>query len=393
MMKHRFVLFTCIYSLVLLSCSTKAQRSVISEGVSVFTSGTGGYKSFRIPAIIKAPDGCLLAFAEGRVDGGADFGHVKIVVRRSVDEGKTWGAVQVAASNGTLQAGNPAPVVDYTDPAFPKGRIFLFYNTGNVDEGRMRKKEGVRQIWYVTSVDNGNNWTTPVNITDQVSRIDQPQLKPGWNHKQDWRSYANTPGHALQLEKGKFAGRIYVAANHSQGSPKKDFTDYVAHGFYTDDHGKTFQLSENNPFKGSNESTAAELSGGRVMMNSRDQSGQRRDRIVAISSDGGRHWDTAYHDKNLPDPVCEGAILTLEHGSNGNVLAFCNAASRTGRDSLTLRISNDDGKTWSKKFLLEPANIAYSDIVNINKHQVGVLYEAGGYQKIIFKKVNWKKHQ
>ncbi|SEA24543.1 sialidase-1 [Arachidicoccus rhizosphaerae] len=394
------MLLGCVVALF--SCSnphkthTSSGSQVISETVTVFESGAQGYKSFRIPAIIKAPDGSLLAFAEGRVDGGADFGHVKIVVRSSKDQGDSWSTIRVAASNGKLQAGNPAPIVDYTDPAYPKGRIFLFYNTGNVDEGEMRKKLGVREVWYVTSTDNGNSWSAPVNITDQTSKIDQPRLKTSWNHPEDWRSYANTPGHGLQIQTGPHKGRLYVAANHSEGDPKADFTDYVAHGFYSDDHGKSFHISDNNAFRGSNESTAAEISNGRLMMNSRDQSGRQPYRIVAISSDAGQSWDTTYYDKQLPDPVCEGAIVTLQYQKKQkghNILAFSNAASKTSRDSLTLRISYDDGLSWKDHYLIDPKNTAYSDLVALDKNQVGILYEAEGYHKINFKKVNWKHGQ
>jgi sialidase-1 len=97
------------------------------EKIPVFKSGTEGYKSFRIPAIIRIPGGNLLAFCEGRVDGSADFGNIDIVMKRSSDNGKTWGALQVVAEMDSLQAGNPAPVVNLTDPAYPDGRIFLFY--------------------------------------------------------------------------------------------------------------------------------------------------------------------------------------------------------------------------------------------------------------------------
>lgn len=362
-----------------------------SNGVTVFHSGDNGYRSFRIPAVIGLPNGNLLAFAEGRVNGGADFGHVNIVLKRSTDKGKTWSALQIVASNGKLQAGNAAPVVDQSDPHYPKGKIFLFYNTGNVDEGRIRKKQGYREVWYVTSVDNGITWSEPVNITDEVSKINQPDIHANWNHPEDWRSYANTPGHAMQIKRGRYKGRIYVAANHSEGVPQSDYKDYIAHGYYSDDHGKTFLLSTDNPFRGSNESTAAELSGGRVMMNSRNQQGNILQRIVAISSDGGASWDTAYYDQQLPDPICEGSIATLRYGKNHNTLAFCNDASIHGRDSLTLRISFDDGKSWRKSFLIDANSSAYSDIVPVGKKTVGVLYEADDYRKIVFKMVNWKQ--
>lgn len=359
------------------------------EGVTVFQSGLEGYQSFRIPAIIDLPNKELLAFAEGRVNGGADFGHVNIVLKKSKDEGKTWSSLQIVATNKKLQAGNAAPVVDLSDPHYPQGRIFLFYNTGNKSEGEIRNKIGYREVWYITSIDNGNTWSDPTNITNQVSKIDQPDINPSWNHKEDWRGYANTPGHAMQLKYGTYKGRIYIAANHSEGAPKSDFTDYVAHGYYTDDHGKTFHISEDNPFRGSNESTAAELSGGRVMMNSRNQRGNVLQRIVAISSDGGTTWDTAYFDKQLPDPVCQGSLLTLRYKKHQNILAFCNDASIKGRDSLTLRISYDDGHTWKRSFLIDARNTAYSDIVKMRKKEIGILYEADGYRKIEFKAVRY----
>jgi sialidase-1 len=109
-----------------------------SNAVPVYFSETEGYKSFRIPAIVKAKNGELLAFCEGRVNGGGDFGNIKIVLKRSSDNGKTWSPLQIVASNDTLQAGNPAPVVDFTDVRYPQGRFFLFYNTGNGHAERER---------------------------------------------------------------------------------------------------------------------------------------------------------------------------------------------------------------------------------------------------------------
>ena len=64
--------------------------------------------------------------------------------------------------------------------------------------------------------------------------------------------------------------------------------DYIAHGFFTDDHGKTFHLGQSINFPGSNESMATELSHGKLMMNSRNQRGDVRARIVSISSDGAK---------------------------------------------------------------------------------------------------------
>ena len=173
-----------------------------AQDIPVFTAGTDGFKSFRIPAITKLPNGNLLAFCEGRVNGSGDFGNVKIVLKRSTDNGKTWGALKVVVSNDTLQAGNASPVVDVTDRAFPKGRIFLFYNTGNMPENKIRQGLGLREVWYKTSADNGQSWSNPVNITLQVHKPKQPQVNSAYNFPEDWRSYANGPGHAIQFPLG-----------------------------------------------------------------------------------------------------------------------------------------------------------------------------------------------
>jgi sialidase-1 len=373
------------FILIFLFCSIKILAQ--SKAVPVYVSGTEGYKSFRIPAIVKAPNGDLLAFSEGRVHGAGDFGDIKIVLKRSSDQGKTWSALQIVASNDSLQAGNPAPVVDLTDPRFPKGRIFLFYNTGNGHEGELRKGKGHRDVFYKTSIDNGKTWSNPVDITSQVNRINQPQVNPAWNFKEDWRTYANTPGHALQFERGKYKGRIYVAANHSSGDPKPELRDYQAHGYFTDDHGATFHLSETVPFEGSNESTAAEISNNGLMMNSRNQTGKYR--VVSLSKDGGETWDTTFVDHNLPDPICEGSLLNVGIKKGKSILAFCNNDDTKNRDSLTLRVSFNEGKIWKKKYLIEPKNTGYSDIVKMSRETIGVLYEADGYKEIRFTVVKW----
>jgi sialidase-1 len=388
-MKYSVLLFVFGFS----SLALHAEDRV----VPVFVSGTEGYRSFRIPALIALPNRDLLAFCEGRVNGAQDFGNIDVVMKRSTDGGETWSPLQVVAEFGDLQLGNPAPVVDLTDPAFPQGRIFLFYNTGNNHEGEILKGHGIKSCEYKTSVDNGTTWSAPVDITTQVHRPKQPAINPAFNFPEDWRYTANTPGHAMQYQSGKYRGRIFVAANHSAGEPQKAAGHYAAHGYFSDDHGKTFTLGASVDLPGSNESMAVELSNNRLMMNSRNQRGDHRARIVTISQDGGATWDKPRFDSTLIDPVCQGSLLGLGMHNGQTVVAFCNAADTQRRDNLTLRISMDEGATWERSFSLAKAPegvkgdyAAYSDMAQLDESRVGVLYEREGYSKIVFTRVAWK---
>ena len=194
----------------------------------------------------------------------------------------------------------------------------------------------------------------------------------------------------MQFQQGIFKGRIFVAANHSAGEPQKQFIDYRAHGFYTDDHGKTYKISQDVSIPGSKEAMATELSGNRIMMNIRYQQGDVRARIVSISSTGGATWDTAYIDSNLPDPVCQGSLLTNGRKNSINIIAFGNAHDSKRRDNLTLRIILNEGRTWKKNYLIDKSPdgksefTAYSDLVNISTSEIGVLYERDNYSQITF---------
>lgn len=360
--------------------------------IPVFESGKDGYTSYRIPAIIKTSNGNLLAFCEGRVHDAGDFGDIDIVMKSSSDNGDSWSPLQLVIDVKEQQAGNPAPVVDLTDPEYPNGRLFLFYNTGNNHENEVRKGKGLREVWYTTSTDNGVSWSSPVNITTQVHRPKQPDIHPAYNFPEDWRSYANTPGHALQFAHGPLRGRIFIAANHSAGDPQPQSNDYKAHGYFTDDHGKTFRLGATVNMPGSNESTAALLNDGRLMMNSRNQRGDIKARIVSISKDGGAIWDTTYFDHNLPDPVNEASMISIPVKKGKQQLVFSNAADTLQRNNLTLRFSDDNGRSWKKSVLIyasaeKKASVdyaAYSDLVYLGKNKIGILFEKDDYSSIVF---------
>lgn len=163
------------------------------------------------------------------------------------------------------------------------------------------------------------------------------------------------------------------------------------------DHGKNFRLSKSLNLPGSNEAMAAELPDGKIIINARNQKGEPRSSIVSLSSTGGESWNTTYYDSNLIDPVCQGSILSLRLKANKTALAVCNNADLRNRDRLTLRISFDQGQSWKKYYLIGQAPsgykgdfTAYSDLVQIDKMTIGVLYEFDDYKQILFKPVSIK---
>jgi sialidase-1 len=134
-----------------------------------------------------------------------------------------------------------------------------------------------------------------------------------------------------------------------------------------------------------------------LLLNCRNQKGDVQNRIIALSHDGGEKWDKAYFDSNLPDPICQGAILTVGFVKGKATLAFVNNADRKDRNNLTLRLSADEGATWPESYLIDKNPVpndadytAYADLVKLDKRKIGVLYEKADYSLIVFKSVNLK---
>lgn len=363
--------------LIGIGCSSSPKIST----TVLFENGTGPYQCYRIPALIKTQDGTLLAFIEGRKTDCADFGDVDLLMRSSKDGGLTWSAPSLLVDNGTLQVGNPAPVLDQTDPNYPQGRLFLFYNTGTASEHEVRLGNGERRVAFITSTDQGTTWSTPTDITSSVHF----NASTG-SASLDWRTHANTPGHALQLTKGNHKGRIYIPANHSTGDPQDHFNEYRSYGFYSDDHGESWHTSVDVPVPSSNEAIGAELPNGELMLNIREQNGETKRRLIALSKDGGATWYSTYFDEALVSPVCQSGLLFFE-GKNNSYLVYSGPNSETKREKMTLKFSTDYGKTWAKSFEVYAGESAYSDLVQIDGDHLGILYEED-QKRVVFVKVN-----
>ena len=100
------MLFRRAASLGVLCASLTAAEPQFSD---VFIAGKDGFKSIRIPAVLVTKAGTVLAFAEGRA-AHADQANNKLILKRSRDGGRTWGAVQLVADDGANTLNNPTVV-------------------------------------------------------------------------------------------------------------------------------------------------------------------------------------------------------------------------------------------------------------------------------------------
>lgn len=354
-----------LFALVLLEMGPQCiAEETQQQAIPVFVNGEVGYASFRIPALIRTAGGRLLAFAEGRRNSANDTGDIDLVLRHSDDEGQTWSAIRCVWDDGSNVCGNPAPVVD------PKtGRILLLacWNDGRDSEREIndRTSRAGRRIFLLTSDDNGDNWSVPREITSQVK-------------DSTWTWYATGPCHAIVLTRGSYRGRIVVPCDH--GSFQSGETYYASHVIFSDDGGVSWHVGGSVP--GGNECTIAELSDGRLILNMRWQGrllAPRTDspfRRIAISHDGGETFEPAMADTALPEPVCNASLLNLYHqGRASSRLVFCNPANTQRRSDLTIRVSRDNGQTWSSGVRLTNGFAAYSDLVRLSRG-IGVLYES-----------------
>src|SRR6476620_7039006 len=210
-MQHRWKsLFAVV---VMTHGSLTANSWVLGAEIStatVFKAGQDGYHTYRIPAMVRAKNGDLLAFAEGRKNSASDHGDIDIVLKRSSDEGKTRGALQIiqdedADPKAKVWIGNPTPIVDQSDPKHP-GRIWLVFTRSNA------------RMLVTSSDDNGKTWSQRREITQSAG-------KANW----DW--YAAGPVHGIQLERGPHAGRLIAPCDQQIKSTKR----WGSHIGYSDD--------------------------------------------------------------------------------------------------------------------------------------------------------------
>lgn len=348
-------LITFLIAVFLFNCGVKTQKTTSGDGAPVFqdlfnTSMSEGVECYRIPAMVTAPNGDVIAAIDERVPNCGDLkwsNDINIIVRRSSDNGKTWSNIETVVDFPYGQsASDPSMIVDHVT-----NEIFLFYNFMNLET-----EKDIYYLHVVKSADNGKTWSQPEDITSQIA-------KPEW--REDFKFI--TSGRGIQTRSGKL---LHTMVNLNSG----------LHLFGSDDHGKTWYFID-TPIQPADESKVIELSDGTLMINARvNKAGIR---YVHRSTDEGKTWTTTPAPE-LIDPGCNASIIRYTDTKDGydkNRLLFSNAKSEKGRVNMTVRISYDEGITWSEGKTIYEGSSAYSDMTILENGDIGLFFEQDEHTK------------
>lgn len=327
------------------------------EQKPIYRSGTEGYHTLRIPAIVVTTKGTILAFCEGRKHSMSDTGAIEIVLKRSLDGGETWSKLQVVWSDHGNTCGNPCPVVDSET-----GTVWLLMNH-NLGSDDIRPiiagtSKGTRSVWATKSTDDGVTWSDPVEITKATK-------------DSDWRWHSTGPGAGTQLK----SGRLTIPCCITKVADEQ-FYSYV---IYSDDHGATWRRGEPTPGNKVTECEAVELEDGTLLLNMRSHDTRPHCRSIARSKDGGLTWSEVSQDETLIEPFCQASIrrLTWKDDGGRSRILFSNPADAEARMNMTVRLSYDECKTWPAAKQLHAGPSAYSCLAVLPDRTAACLYECG----------------
>lgn len=351
-----------------------AAAAPLLEHADVFPAKSHGIARYRIPGIVVTPKGTVLAYAEARKNNSSDWGEIEIHLRRSTDGGKTWLPGQQIAHRGPRLEGNPRKKTGGEREQTVNNPVAIVDRTTGAIE--FLYCINYARCFAMRSTDDGLTWSDPIDIT--------ATFEPFRRHY-DWKVIATGPGHGIQLRSGRLVVPIWLAYGGVG-----DHGPAAAATIYSDDHGRTWRagdlaVPDTAPFGSPNESIAATLSDGRVMLMSRSLSQANR-KIVTTSPDGATGWSKpTFHDE-LWEPRCMAGLIA--HPAAPGLLLFTNPhtlgrdaagkeipSAKGPRQNLTVKLSRDDGKTWPVSRTLEAGPSAYSDLAVLPDGTVLCLYE------------------
>ena len=336
----------------------------------VRSAGDDGVNAYRIPGLVTTRKGTLVGVYDIRHANSRDLqGDIDIGVSRSTDGGRTWGPMIVAMDMGPW-GGLPEELNGVGDPCIlldeVTGDLLVFAAWTHGGEagkaawfaaGSGFEPATTPQLMMVRSTDDGLTWSEPVNLTRQVKQ-------------EAWNFTFQGPGRGITMDDGT----LVVPFQHQE--PEPDRTP-AAGIMYSTDRGLTWQVHE--PAKSNTtESQVAEIASGELMLNMRDN--RKTGRAVYTTRDLGRTWTPHVSDGQLVEPVCMASLLKVKASENSlgqDILLFSNPADPKQRKNITVQMSLDGGRSWTRKCLLdEGEGWGYSCLTMIDKGTVGILYES-----------------
>lgn len=326
--------------------------------------------------------GTVLAWCEARkrAAGVSDWDDIRILLRRSTDEGKTWSTPKSIANVEGPKVKNPFALkmknVDPNDVTY-NNPVLIADKDGTVHMLFCLEYE---RVFYQRSDDDGLTFSQPTEIT-----IAFKDFKKDY----DWKVLATGPNHSIQLKTGRLVVPVWLSTGEGGNAHRPSVTATI----YSDDQGKTWKAGDiavpcTDDWINPNETVAIELNDGRVMLNVRSESKAHR-RLIVTSPNGATGWSTPRFDEALLEPICMGGIVRYNHEgkslilfSNPHNLDKAKGKAEPGknrdRKNVSVKISRDEAKTWPVNILIEDGPSMYSDIAVTPKGTILCFYGRSG---------------
>jgi sialidase-1 len=338
----------------------------------LFVARRDGYWNCRIPGLLAAPGGAVIAVCEARRGSGGDWDANDLLMRRSPDGGDTWEPARRLAAQEDY---GPGPLSNATLIADRRaGRVHLLFC------------HNYARAFHATSADGGATFSPPREIT---------QVFDGYRGAYDWNVIATGPGHGIQLAGGRLVAPVWLSDGGVSHRPS------VAATVFSDDGGATWRRGDivarngdaaagGAPIRHPSESAAVELADGRVLLNLRTESDPRR-RLVAVSPDGTSGWSQPAFDDALRDPQCMASLIRYSESPDRVLFANPDNLERSlpglwanafDRKRLTVKMSEDGCRTWPVSRVLEEGPAAYSDLAVNAAGEVLCFYECGMLERM-----------
>lgn len=320
---------------------------------------------YRIPALAVTASGRVLAVWDVRADWRDLPGPFGLVIRHSDDHGRTWSRTRfLRAHEGGHGFGDASLLVTAS------GRVLCWYvgSTGESFFSARADTPGL-ELWLAASDDDGLSW----------SHRDLSGLRPA-----GIAGMFASSGNGVLLTGGAHAGRLLQPFVLRRPTGEDDglthATDAAEHWAAvarSDDGGDTWALGE---WIGPDcdENKVVEAASGAVVLHAR----ARPRRRWATSTDGGVTFTAPVPHPALVDPACNGGLCRW-----GEVLVASSLDDEKERRRLVLRTSADEGATWSPPVLVDAGAAAYSVVAPLADGALGLLYEAGDYEALIFRRI------